>query len=375
MEDSAVSVSPPRVKKRRKQQVYVLAPPPPPAVKKIIEKMKMRERAMAEETVSVHYNHLEQVVIEESKSRLMERRCRWLYCKAILNCANNLLAHLKKHASEETSQAPLLCHWARCRRKFRTNEELDVHLERHAVLPLPCPFAGCNEEFDKPIEVMQHEVQHQEDGHPRSLVHKLTSKPFVPPMPARLGRPPHRLPSHHVLPKRVLKSRISADRHAVVGPWVLWNIFSPVDLNTRKQDATMRGRPTRQGGTYDDKKDSGALHDDYDFLVPLTTRSKISSLDDLHSGLVTQLASCGLTLWGPELPLNTTAESPPPAEQMQDESALHTVTPDLATETGNAAISDVVASPPRTIATEEPLPGQSIAATGEEEAVERMLIL
>jgi hypothetical protein len=52
MEDSAVSVSPPRVKKRRKQQVYVLAPPPPPAVKKIIEKMKMRERAMAEETVS-----------------------------------------------------------------------------------------------------------------------------------------------------------------------------------------------------------------------------------------------------------------------------------------------------------------------------------
>ncbi|KAF9226759.1 hypothetical protein BS17DRAFT_696468 [Gyrodon lividus] len=394
MEVGAESVSPPRARKRRRQQVYVLVPPPPPLVKKIIEKMKMKEREMAEAMVSgseieeeddeLRYNQLEQRVIEESKSRLMERRCRWLNCEAILNCTNNLLAHLKKHASEESPQAPLLCHWAGCRRKIHTIEERDVHLERHAVLPLPCPLAGCNEEFDRPIEVMQHEVQHQDDG--RSLVHKPTSEPFVPPMPARLGQPPRYLPSYRVLPRRILKSRISADRHAVMGPWVLWNIFSPVDLNMRKQNATMRGRPTRQGSNYN-TKDLDARHDDYDFLVPLTSHSaKVPALDDLNSDLVTQLASRGLTLWGPQPPLHNPAESPPSAEPQNDESAplaVNIAMSDSATGEGNTTlidvegnttISDVVTPPSRNIAT-EPTTSQLIGATGEEEAVERMLIL
>ncbi|KIJ69848.1 hypothetical protein HYDPIDRAFT_77493 [Hydnomerulius pinastri MD-312] len=382
------SISPPRVRKRRKQQVYVLVPPPPSPVQKIIERMKMKERAIADDLIlsPVRYNHLEQVVIEESKSRLMERRCRWLNCEAILNCGHNLLAHLKVHADEDSSQAPFRCHWTGCRRKFRTSDERDVHLGRHTIFPLPCPFAGCDEEFGMPIEVMHHEVQHQNQGHRRPLLHKLTSKPFVPSIPARLGRPPLRLPSSCVLPRRVLRARISADRHAVMGPWVLWNIFSPVDLNMRKQNATMRGGPTRQGGD-NDAKGPDSRRDEYDFLLPLSPYpSKIPPLDDLNSGLVTALASRGLTLWGPETPLNSLDEPARPAESLarNDEpvpSAADTAMSDSTTDAlmmveGKATVTDLVApSAPKDIATEEPQSAQSMGTAGEEEAVERMLVL
>ncbi|KAF9238807.1 hypothetical protein BU15DRAFT_47312 [Melanogaster broomeanus] len=400
MEDGTESLSPPRTRKRRKQQVYVLVPPPPPAVKQTIERMKMRERRRAGEKVSgsaeeedeeeFRYNHLERVVVEESKTRLREKRCRWLNCEAILNCANNLLAHLKQHADEDDSQVPLLCHWAGCRRKFRSSEERAIHLERHTIFPLACPFAGCNDEFGQPIEVMQHEVQHQNDHHPRSLVHKSGAQPFVPSLPKRLGQPPHRLPSHRVLPRRVLKSRISADRHAIVGPWVLWNIFSPVDLGMRKQNAPMRGRPPRQGDY--ETKDPDERHDDYDFLLPLSSHfAKMPPLDDLNSDLVTQYASRGLTFWGPEPPLNSATESPPVAEPTNNESAplsMDTATSDSDTAGGNAtlmkaerdtaAIRDVVASPSRETAIGDPLSRNdsgTIGVTGEEEAVERMLDL
>ncbi|KAG6378575.1 hypothetical protein JVT61DRAFT_12840 [Boletus reticuloceps] len=142
----------PRIGKRRKQQVYVLVPPAPPYVKKAIR--KMRERAMGKDADSdsegvgedeeFQYSHPEQLLIEESKSRLLERPCRWLNCGAVLNCAVNLLAHLKKHAREGDWQAPFLCRWAGCEREFDVKQERDVHLEKHTIRPLPCPFAGEN---------------------------------------------------------------------------------------------------------------------------------------------------------------------------------------------------------------------------------------
>lgn len=58
--------------------------------------------------ITVQYSHLEQLLVEESKSRLLERRCRWLNCSAVLNCAANLLAHLKTHALEGDSVWQLL---------------------------------------------------------------------------------------------------------------------------------------------------------------------------------------------------------------------------------------------------------------------------
>lgn len=136
-----------------------------------------------------------------------------------------------------TLKPPFLCRWASCQRQFSMEQERDVHLERHTIRPLPCPFAGeglslkrlisadvgflgCNEQFDKPVEVMQHEVQHQKADRRELLIHKPTCQPIVPGIPARLGPPPQWLPSHRVIPRRVAKCQISADRHAIVGPWV-----------------------------------------------------------------------------------------------------------------------------------------------------------
>lgn len=78
---------------------------------------------------------------------------------------------------------------------------------------------------------------------------------------------------------------------------VLWNIWSPVDLGTRKQNAPMRGRLTRQTIDYD--TDSVDLRrDDYDFLMALSSYpAKNPPLDDLDSGMVTDVLR-GLTLWG-----------------------------------------------------------------------------
>ncbi|KAG9317318.1 hypothetical protein JVU11DRAFT_1516 [Chiua virens] len=293
----------PRNRKRRKRQVYVLIPPAPLYVKKARTRGRALAVGMGSDLEGVgqdgepQYNHLEQLLIEESKPRLLERRCRWLNCDAVLNCAANLLAHLKVHAREEDLQAPFSCRWASCRRQFDNEQERDVHLERHTIRPLPCPLAGCDKQFDKPVEVMQHEVQHQRADCRETLTLKPTYEPIVPAIPARLGPPPHQLPSHHVVPRRVVKCRISADRHATLGPWILWNIFSPVDLNMRKQNASMRGRSTRQAVNHD--FDSTDRRDDYDFLLALSSYpAKHPPLDDLDSTLITASVARGLTLWG-----------------------------------------------------------------------------
>jgi hypothetical protein len=39
-------------------------------------------------------------------------------------------------------KAPFLCRWANCQRQFSMEQERDVHLERHTIRPLPCPFSG-----------------------------------------------------------------------------------------------------------------------------------------------------------------------------------------------------------------------------------------
>lgn len=74
-------------------------------------------------------------------------------------------------------------------------------------------------------------------------------------------------------------------------------MFSQVDLNMRKQNASIR-RPTRQATNYDmDNLDP--QRDDYDFLVATSPPStKEAPLDDLDSGPITMSAARGLTLWG-----------------------------------------------------------------------------
>jgi len=295
-----------------------------------------------------------------------------LNCGSVLNCAANLLAHLKNHAREEDPQAPFLCRWANCQRQFSMEQERDVHLERHTIRPLPCPFAGCDERFDKPVEVMQHEVQHQKEDRREPLIRKLTCQPIVPAIPARLGPPPQRLPSHRVIPRRVVKCRISADRHAIMGPWVLWNIFSPVDLQTRKQNASMRSRPTRQAINYD-IDNSDPRRDDYDFLLALSSYpAKNPQLDDLDSTLITMSAARGLTLWGGSgSTVNSAAGSATPEEYTHGDAAVLTSASEEPQIEGRPDGSEAA-----TAARESSRPQSGpLVVMGEEDAVERMLIL
>lgn len=66
----------------------------------------------------------------------------------------------------------------------------------------------------------------------------------------------------------------------------------------RKQNASMRCRPTRQPINYD-MNNSDPRRDDYDFLQALSSYpAKNPQLDDLDSTVITMSAARGLTLWG-----------------------------------------------------------------------------
>ena len=76
--------------------------------------------------------------------------------------------------------------------------------------------SGCRKTFNEPLQVMRHEGE----DHPHPVARRPRPVPRVPSLPPRLGLPPRQLPSHRVVPRRVRRATISAERHAVVGPWV-----------------------------------------------------------------------------------------------------------------------------------------------------------
>ncbi|KAI6024488.1 hypothetical protein EDC04DRAFT_2723922 [Pisolithus marmoratus] len=253
-----------RVKKKRKERPYVLVPRPPPYVVKSKEELRRKERvARADEGTEdarsgIRYSRPEAV-------QSTEQSCQWRDCDAVLNCGVNLFAHLDKHGQDDPQHMPFRCRWEGCGKKFRTNDDRFQHFKIHAIFPIPCPYAAALNHKDRE--------------------HRGQQLPTRPPYAAVLGRLPSRLPSHRVVPRRVYKARISPERHAVVGPWVLWNIFGPVQLNTKKQNVSIRARIAADK----DGEKADANRDEYDFLLPLSAGS---------SRKVTQMISRGLILWG-----------------------------------------------------------------------------
>lgn len=124
-----------------------------------------------------------------------------------------------------------------------------------------------------------------------------------------------------VIPRDIRQRPISKDRHALIGPWVskqvtssglffnqllydhevLRNIFGPVNLEVKRQNAAVPLRSLR--GTMD-KEDSLTTigHDEYDFLKPMSSSSsKVPYFDDLPSEEVSQLIHTGLVFWPPKM--------------------------------------------------------------------------
>lgn len=302
-----------RVKKKPRKRPYVLVPVPPPYVMKSKEKFRRKGRVarVDEDTVlettdeedahsriqysqpeEVQFIEHERLVVKDGSCRFIERPCKWRDCDAVLNCGVNLFAHLEKHGEDDLQQVPFQCRWEGCGKKFRTNNDRFQHFRIHAIFPIPCPHAGCDEFFSEPTKVYNHKDQ---EHHGQQLPARPPTLPYKPSIPATVGRLPPRLPSHRIVPRRVYKARISPERHAVVGPWVLWNIFGPVQLNTKKQNVSIRGRVAADKDG--DKAD--ANQDEYDFLLPLSAgSSRVTPLDELLSPEVTRMVSHGLTLWG-----------------------------------------------------------------------------
>ncbi|KAI6100215.1 hypothetical protein F5141DRAFT_325030 [Pisolithus sp. B1] len=301
-----------RVKKKPRKRPYVLVPLPPPYVMKSKDKSRQKGRvAQVDQDVlettdeedaysgiqysrpeEVQFNEHERLVVEDGTCRFIESPCKWRNCDAVLNCGVNLFAHLEKHGEDDQQQMPFRCRWEGCGKKFRTSNDRIQHFRFHAIFPIPCPHAGCDEFFSEPTKAFSHKDQEHRG---QQLPTQPPTVPYAPSIPATVGRLPPRLPSHRIVPRRVYRARISPERHAVVGPWVLWNIFGPVQLNTKKQNVSIRGRVAADKDG--DKAD--ANRDEYDFLLPLSAgSSRVTPLDELLSPEVTRMVSHGLTLWG-----------------------------------------------------------------------------
>lgn len=308
------------VKRKKGQKVYVLVPPPPPALRRAIKKRKLQDQSIvsgSEEEEESKYNDFEQALIADCRVRMVERPCQWNGCDALMNSGENLYLHLKLHVQEASSQGPFSCRWQSCPRKFKLAVALEKHLQKHSYFPLPCPLANCSDVFDKPVEVMGHDLQHQQRESNRKLEMKQPPKPLVPKIPPMLEPPPKSLPSYRVEPRYIRQAHIPPQRHAVIGPWVLQHIFSPVEQNLRKQNASMRLRYPRPDARAENLDNLRARPDEYDFLASLSTSpTRTIRYDDLDSGGVSLALFDGLTLWGTDS--NSRGEESKPEGESSD---------------------------------------------------------
>lgn len=288
------------VKRKKGQRVYVLVPPPPPELRRAIKRRKLEDQGIisGSEEEESKYNDFEQALIADCRVRMVERPCQWSGCDALMNSGENLYLHLKLHVQEANSQGSFTCRWQLCSRRFKLATTLEKHLQKHSYFPLSCPLANCSDVFDKPVEVMEHEVRHQRQESSKKLEMKQPPKPLAPKIPPTLDPPPTSLPSYRVEPRYIRQAHIPPQRHAVIGPWVLQHIFSPVEQNLRKQNAPMRLRYPRPDARLENLDNLRARPDEYDFLASLSTSPTRSiRYEDLDSGSVSLALLDGLTLW------------------------------------------------------------------------------
>lgn len=289
------------VKRKKGRRVYVLVPLPPPELRRAIKKRKLEDRGIvsdSEEEEESKYNDFEQALIADCRVRMVERPCEWNGCDALMNSGENLYLHLKLHVQEASSQGSLTCRWQSCFRRFMSVVALEKHLQKHSYFPLPCPLANCSDVFDRPVEAMGHDLQHQQRESNKKLQMKQPPKPLVPKIPPILDPPPNSLPSYRVEPRCIRQAHIPPQRHAVIGPWVLQHICSPVEQNLRKQNAPMRLRYPRPDARPENLDNLRARPDEYDFLASLSTSpTRTIRYEDLDSGGVSLALFDGLTLW------------------------------------------------------------------------------
>jgi len=231
-------------------------------------------------------SYAERQAVQLACSRLQELPCKWDGCSVIMNSVDSLIRHLnRQHKARASHNNYFLCRWTQCGRRCNFHER---HLEKHASLPLNCPYEDCEESFRCAPPLLKHTRAEHEDG---KL--KLSNQLWYPTVKlpdAVLGV----IPSYMIMTRGVNASAISSVRHAVLAPRVLRDI-SGLERERSKNKA----------------KKTDEESNDYDFLYARPTRySSLASqgvdmrLDDLNCDYISRLVDEGLTLWDPELTEN-----------------------------------------------------------------------
>jgi len=301
---------PKSVVKRKKNRAYVLVPPRPQYLAKYLKmsRTSLKKRMTSRSSVSTSvageedfYNAteshspsyaLEQQAVQLACTRLQELACKWDGCSVKMNSVDALICHLnRQHKPSSTNHSnSFLCRWTQCGRRCNLHEK---HLEKHASLPLNCPYKDCEESFRSAPPLWKHTtIEHKNDAVKPSA---RPSYPEVKLPDAVLGV----MPSYMITTREVNPDEISSARHALLGPRVLRNIAGLARERSRnKLKKTVR---SSNGDIIPDEDTSN----DYDFLTTRPTRysSQLSQsvdmrLEDLDSENISRMVDEGLTLWG-----------------------------------------------------------------------------
>ncbi|KAF8607678.1 hypothetical protein BDV93DRAFT_519695 [Ceratobasidium sp. AG-I] len=167
------------------------------------------------------------------RRRLREHTCKWRGCvgPAVLSSAELLGVHLnKKHFYRRSSTGSFVCRWGLCKTSFRRAKDLWEHIsDEHIVHPLHCPYQECDRTVADRYQLLVH-VKRAHRGKSDSEL-RLLARPeectpdqeVIRPSAFPAGVPYFRIMGM-MLRYNVQPARISALRHARIGPVILRNI-------------------------------------------------------------------------------------------------------------------------------------------------------
>ncbi|KAI0774744.1 hypothetical protein BD413DRAFT_472713 [Trametes elegans] len=124
-------------------------------------------------------------------------------------------------ASGDGESGTYSCRWQTCSHKFSDEEKLARHVRKHAMLPLPCAYEGCDKTFNTVEMLLAH---HHSNRHRLGALRRSTA-PFAPvPLPRTLSPLPEEVPAYLSITRRVARHPISKERHQWLGPKVLESV-------------------------------------------------------------------------------------------------------------------------------------------------------
>ncbi|EIW82266.1 hypothetical protein CONPUDRAFT_143709 [Coniophora puteana RWD-64-598 SS2] len=247
-------------------------------------------RLGGEHQKSHNFTPEEQQILEASGQMLRERPCLWKDCQAVMNSGDNLFLHIIRH--HVPTEGVVQCRWQDCNQVLAsTGTVVEHHLVSHVLRVMPCPDIHCFEDFSDPIDLLQHNKRHQNDDR---YLFKVT-KPYHPIVAAEPEGIPTIMPSYQSVPRRISQHPMSRQDHDRIGQMVLRNIFAPVGLKLRKQNAPMRTRGSRL--LYEQEGSSHSRPDEYDFLASLSSGPAKLMLADIDNHEVTKMCEADLVLW------------------------------------------------------------------------------